>query len=193
MADLSHVPAVGGIVLNTRDVTEQAALEMQIHQTQKLEAVGLLAGGIAHDFNNILAVVRASTELLAAADDEPDARAVEVREIKAAVDRGVALARQLSRSGGATPSRWSGSTCGTPSWGCGNAAAADRGRPPGWKSRPDHEVPVLGDRGQMEQVVLNLAINARDATPPGGRVKITVVARDLPAARGAAARAATPC
>ncbi|HEX6368513.1 MAG TPA: ATP-binding protein [Longimicrobium sp.] len=183
VADLSHLPAVGGIVLNTRDVTEQTALEAQVHQMQKLEALGLLAGGIAHDFNNILAVVRASTELLAAADDEPEARAVEVREIRQAVDRGVSLARQLLAFGRLDSIQ-------VERFDLRDAVLGMRGMLQRLiagglhleVSGPGHEVPVMGDRGQMEQVVLNLAINARDATPPGGRVEISVATRDLPAA-----------
>ncbi|HEU0016268.1 MAG TPA: ATP-binding protein [Longimicrobium sp.] len=179
VVDLSHVPAVGGIVLNTRDVTEQAALEMQLHQVQKLEAVGLLAGGIAHDFNNILAVIRASTELLEAAGDEPDARALEVREIRAAVERGILLARQLlafARRDAIQVQRFD----------LGEAVLSMDGMLQRLVagslhlglSVPGHPVPVLGDRGQIEQVVLNLAMNARDATPPGGRVEISVATRD---------------
>jgi two-component system cell cycle sensor histidine kinase/response regulator CckA len=185
VADLSHVPAVGGVVLNTRDVTEQAALEMQLHQAQKLEAVGLLAGGIAHDFNNVLAAIRGSTDLLEATGDDAASRAVEVREITAAVDRGVSLARQLLAFGRRD-------TIQVQRFDLGDAVLAMRGmlqRLVAGSLRlevavPDHAVPVLGDRGQVEQVVLNLAINARDATPPGGRVDISVESRDVAAAQG---------
>ncbi len=183
VADLSHVPAVGGVVLNTRDVTEQAALEMQLHQVQKLEAVGLLAGGIAHDFNNVLAAIRASTDLLEATGDEPASRALEVREIRAAVDRGVSLARQLLAFGRRDSIQ-------VQRLDLRDAVLAMRGMLQRLVAgslhlevaAPDHEVPVLGDRGQIEQVVLNLAINARDATPPGGRVEVSVATREAPAA-----------
>ncbi len=183
VADLSHVPAVGGVVLNTRDVTEQAALEMQLHQAQKLEAVGLLAGGIAHDFNNVLAAIRASTDLLVATGDDPASRTVEVREITAAVDRGVSLARQLLAFGRRDSIQ-------VQRLDLRDAVLAMQGMLRRLIAGslhlevavPDHEVPVLGDRGQLEQVVLNLAINARDATPPGGRVEISVAARDGPEA-----------
>ncbi len=182
VADLSHVPAVGGVVLNTRDVTEQTALELQLHQMQKLEAVGLLAGGIAHDFNNILAAIRASAELLDATGDDPASRALEVREITAAVGRGVSLARQLLAFGRRDSIQLQ-------RFDLRDAVLSMHGMLQRLIKGdlhlevvvPEREVPVMGDRGQIEQVVLNLAVNGRDATPPGGRVEISVSTRDAPA------------
>ena len=181
VADLSHVPAVGGIVLNTRDVTDQAALEAQLHQMQKLEAVGLLAGGIAHDFNNILAAIQASTDLLALQGDDPAARRVEVREISAAVARGVALSRQLLAVGRRGPVLVQRVDLRDAVLGMQGMLQRLIARALDFEvAVPGHEVPVMGDRGQLEQVVLNLAINARDATPAGGRVEVAVAVRETP-------------
>src|SRR5690606_29630821 len=92
--DLSGEPAVQGLVLVARDLTERKALESRLHQAQKMEAVGRLAGGIAHDFNNVLTTVLAETELML---EHPD-RSMEDREalqtVKQAGQQAAALTRQ---------------------------------------------------------------------------------------------------
>jgi signal transduction histidine kinase len=88
-------PAVGGVVVNARDVTVRRALEERLRGAEKLEAVGLLAGGIAHDFNNLLTVIRGNAELLLGADEVAANARAELEEIRAAADRAATLTRHL--------------------------------------------------------------------------------------------------
>jgi two-component system, cell cycle sensor histidine kinase and response regulator CckA len=167
-----------GIEAICRDVTERQQLEEQLRQAQRLEAVGRLAGGIAHDFNNLLTVIGGYAELLIRRSDEsPPPPLV---EISAAADRAKALTRQLlafSRRqvlqprvvdvneivGGLTPmlQRLIGEDVEL-------EAAFDpaAGR-------------VLADPTQIEQVVVNLVVNARDAMPTGGKLTISTSFAEL--------------
>jgi signal transduction histidine kinase/ActR/RegA family two-component response regulator len=163
-----------GSVFVFKDITERRRLEEQVRQSQKLEAVGRLAGGVAHDFNNLLTVVSGYAELLAV-NPTLDRRGQEaVAEVKAAADRAISLTRQLlafSRNQMLQPRaidlngviaeinklirRLIGEDIALTTH-----LAADLG-------------PVTADPGQVEQVILNLAVNARDAMPRGGALTIT--------------------
>ncbi len=152
-----------------RDVTEATELEARLHAAQKMEAVGRLAGGVAHDFNNILTTITGYADLLLTGLGEEDPRAHEVREILSASRRASGLTRQLltfSRKQVSAP-RLVGL----------NAVIENLHamlRPLiGEDIRLDYELarelwPVLADTGQLEQVILNLSVNARDAMPSGG-------------------------
>ena len=158
-----------------RDITERRALEEQLRQSQKLEAIGRLAGGVAHDFNNILMSIMGGADLLLMQLPPGDAARDEAVEIKLAVDRGAGLTRQLlafSRRQAVRPRRF---------------ALGDIVRGMDTMLRrligPEIEfeiicapepVMVVADSGQTEQVVLNLVVNARDAMPQGGRVTVRV-------------------
>ena len=158
-----------------RDITERRALEEQLRQSQKLEAIGRLAGGVAHDFNNILMSVMGSADLLLMGVLEKDAAHAEAEEIKQAVDRGAGLTRQLlafSRRQAFNPRLLSlGDVVG------GMEKMLRRLIETEVEFeivRPAARVMVMADAGQIEQVVLNLVVNARDAMPDGGRVTVTV-------------------
>jgi len=156
-----------------RDITERRALEEQLRQSQKLEAIGRLAGGVAHDFNNILMSIMGAADLLLMQLAPADAARDEAVEIKQAVDRGAGLTRQLlafSRRQ-ATRSR--------------RFALADVVRGMDTMLRrligpeidfeivvPAEPLVVVADSGQIEQCVMNLVVNARDAMPDGGRVTV---------------------
>jgi PAS domain S-box-containing protein len=157
----------------TLDVTERHTLEEQYQQAQKMEAIGRLAGGVAHDFNNLLTVILGSCELLLADLDPDDLRQADIAEIEKAGIRAAGLTRQLlacSRKQIIEPALLDL-----------NAVVADMQAMLGRLIGEDVKVvvvlrpelaPVKADRGQVEQIVLNLAVNARDAMPKGGTLTI---------------------
>jgi PAS domain S-box-containing protein len=152
------------------DVTERLALEQQLRQAQKMEAVGRLAGGIAHDFNNLLTVIRGYAELMLEETDREKLRSRAQNIIKAS-DRTAALTRQLlafSRKQVLWPQVLDL-----------NAIVAEARKMLPTLIGEDVRVIVLpgpklgrvkADPGQLEQVLMNLAINARDAMPKGGKL-----------------------
>jgi PAS domain S-box-containing protein len=159
------------------DITERKLLEQSLQQAQKLEGLGLLAGGVAHDFNNLLGVIRLSTESLQQAlPVESDARP-ELQEIADATDRATGLTRQLLMFSLPQVERSEPL----------DLAAVVRdsarlfGRLVGPRISVQVDVPnaavlVVGDRTGLEQVLLNLVVNARDAMPDGGRITMRVTA-----------------
>jgi PAS domain S-box-containing protein len=166
-------PAVAAVVVTFRDVTDRRALEAQLAQAQKMEAVGQLAGGIAHDFNNLLTAVLGNLSLMVSAlpGDDPN------REFAAAAERAALRAASLT----------------------GQLLSFSRGtilrpRPMSANTTVDEVLHMLrrtidprivleavragdlaqveADPGQMTQVVLNLCLNARDAMPEGGCLRL---------------------
>jgi PAS domain S-box-containing protein len=165
----------GGVVfeLFTEDVTERRTLEQQLRQSQKMEAIGRLAGGIAHDFNNLLMVISGYTEfLLERLVAEPDLRAP-AQEIASASERASSLTRQLlafSRKQMLAPKIVNLDTVVTE-----NLKMLTRmiGEDIDLVMVPNSNLwPVRADAGQIEQVIMNLAVNARDAMPSGGKLTI---------------------
>ncbi|GAB5375770.1 MAG: hypothetical protein AcusKO_22320 [Acuticoccus sp.] len=169
-----------------RDVTHDRQLAEQLREAQKMEVVGLMAGGLAHDFNNLLVVVMGNVEFLLAACDADDPRRAMAERIGGAAERGRQLTRQLllfARRQKASPVRLDP-----------NRAVFklfDMLR----RSFPTDVVldvtpedapwDVFIDQGEFDQVILNLAFNARQALPGGGRIEITIANRrlDAPVAR----------
>jgi two-component system, cell cycle sensor histidine kinase and response regulator CckA len=184
--NMLHHPAVRGIVINARDVTEmveaQEALhrsQEQLHQALKMEAVGRLAGGIAHDFNNLLTAIRGYSDLLAAGLGAGHPLRHDVVEIQRASDRAAELTHQLlafSRRQVLRPDRL-------------DLGAVIRDLESMVRRLIGEDIEltvtsrvsraVLVDRGQIEQVILNLVINARDAMPAGGRLSIDAVDHEV--------------
>jgi PAS domain S-box-containing protein len=177
-----------GVVGIAYDVTEQRRLEAELRQAQKMEAVGRLAGGVAHDFNTILAVIRGFGDLarrrLGGADRTVDEW---LEQVSQATDRGTALTRQLIAVSRREPLETEVLDL--------NAVVAEMDallrRVLGAELRL---VTVFGaspgavelNRGQLEQVVMNLAVNAREAMPGGG--KLTIETADVQVAPEAATR-----
>jgi PAS domain S-box-containing protein len=177
------------------DITERKHLEEQLVHAQKLEAVGRLAGGIAHDFNNVLTAISGYAEFLLARLAIGDPRRPDAEEIVRAADRAAGLTRQLlafSRRQVLQPQ------------------TLDQNEVVGGLERllhrltgdgveltvelGDEVVPVRADPGQLEQVLLNLAMNARDASSDGGRITLrtaTVVVDEGALGELAAGRYAT--
>ncbi len=159
--------------LFTEDVTERRALEQQLRQSQKMEAVGRLAGGIAHDFNNLLMVISGYSEfLLERLNGAPELRAP-AQEIASAAERASSLTRQLlafSRKQMLAPQIINLNGIVTE-----NIKMLTRmiGEDIDLVMVPNPNLwAVRADSGQIEQVVMNLAVNARDAMPSGGKLRI---------------------
>jgi PAS domain S-box-containing protein len=158
-----------------RDITERRALEEQLRQSQKLEAVGRLAGGVAHDFNNILMSIMGAADLLLMQLSPDDAARGEVSEIKQSVTRGAGLTHQLlafSRRQAVRPRIFA---LGDVVQGMETMLRRLIGPEIDFEIICSPEpLMVRADSGQTEQVVLNLVVNARDAMPDGGRVTVRV-------------------
>jgi PAS domain S-box-containing protein len=159
--------------LFTEDVTERRALEQQLRQSQKMEAIGRLAGGIAHDFNNLLMVISGYSEFLLDRLGPDPALRGPAKEISGAAERATSLTRQLlafSRKQMLTPKVLDLNGVVTENLKMLTRLIGediDLVMIPGADLRP-----VKADPGQIEQVILNLAVNARDAMPHGGRLTI---------------------
>jgi two-component system cell cycle sensor histidine kinase/response regulator CckA len=171
--------AVVGYVRVSIDLTERRNLEEQFRQSQKMDAVGRLAGGIAHDFNNLLTVIRLNTEIIMEAFDPDDPRSDDVKQIRSAAERASTLTKQLlafSRKQILQPRVLDmnsvvatvepmlrrligediliGSSCGARGY-------------------------LVADPGQLEQILVNLVVNARDAMAEGGTITIETKNVDL--------------
>ncbi|HEY2164477.1 MAG TPA: ATP-binding protein, partial [Gemmatimonadaceae bacterium] len=154
------------------DITEQRHLEEQLRHAQKMEAIGTLAGGVAHDFNNILTVVTSYAELLSRTEADPNRRC-DLDEIVAAARRATLLTRQLltfSRKTIAEPQSISVSYVVARLGGMLRRLLKENVKLVPRLS--DDVAPILGDANQLEQVVMNLVINAADAMPDGGTLVI---------------------
>jgi len=166
---LDHEGRVAGASAIARNITAQKKIEGQLRQSQKMEAVGRLAGGVAHDFNNLLGIVSACSELLRSRVDADSGEYVD--NIREAAKRGASLTRQLlafSRRQPVQPQLLD---------------LNDRLRDVSKLLHPlmgdDVEIVLLprseaavveADPGQLDQIVVNLAVNARDAMPRGGKL-----------------------
>ncbi|MCL4215208.1 MAG: PAS domain S-box protein [Gemmatimonadales bacterium] len=156
------------------DITDQVELQHQMEQAQKMESVGRLAGGIAHDFNNLLTVINSSAELASAGLLEGDERLGDLQAIRDAGDRAVALTRQLlafSRRQVVRPASLDLNQVVAQSIGMLRRLI---GEDIELRFQPATALGVVkADRGHVEQVIMNLAVNARDAMPRGGTLTIT--------------------
>ncbi len=162
------------------DITEHQRLEAQFRQAQKMEAVGQLTGGIAHDFNNILMAIVGYTDFLLPALKGASAQADDVREIRKAADRATVLTRQLlafSRRQVLVPQLLNLNTLVTD---VGKMLRRLIGADIGLQiSQAEGLGTVRADPGQLEQVIMNLVLNARDAMPTGGTLEIGTTNVDL--------------
>jgi len=162
-----------------RDVTTQRRLEEQLRQSQKMEAIGQLAGGVAHDFNNILTVIHGHASLLMASGlDDPSTRSAQ--QIVQAAERAAGLTRQLltfSRRQLIQPKRLDmNKIVGDMTDMLGRILGEDVSLQLNYSHSP---AIVEADAGMIEQVLLNLAVNARDAMPRGGRLSVRIAIVDV--------------
>jgi len=164
----------------TQDITERRALDAQYQQRFKMEAVGRLASGVAHDFNNLLTVITGFAEFMASDPDLPTQHAEDVGEIIKAAERATGLTRQLL----AFSRQQVLHTVPVDVNGIVTGMAAMLARLIGANVKinlalaPDI-APALADPGQLEQVVMNLAVNARDSMPEGGTILIETSEAEL--------------
>jgi PAS domain S-box-containing protein len=182
----ARIVLINDITEQTRLRTREREMEQQLLNAQKMEAVGRLAGGVAHDFNNLLTVVMSATSALA--DDLPPDSPLgdEVRDIRQAAERGSNLTRQLLAFGRKevhAPERLDVHEVVMNverllSRALGGGVELEIRRGPG-------DLRVMADASQLEQVLVNLAINARDAMPRGGTLVIATGVRALDSAASA--------
>lgn len=177
---LNGAGAVVGVFAAARDITERKRLEEQLRQSQKMEAVGLLAGGVAHDFNNMLQAILGYGNLLLLRMTEDDPLRLDVEKILAASEKAAGLTRSLlafSRKQVMNPGPVNV-----------NAIIANMekllARVIGEEIRVRtsfREEPLFinADSGQIEQVLMNLATNARDAMPHGGALSIETGSEEM--------------
>ncbi|OGS41134.1 MAG: hypothetical protein A2506_01965 [Elusimicrobia bacterium RIFOXYD12_FULL_66_9] len=161
------------IQCNIRDITERKRLQAQFFQAQKMEGIGKLAGGVAHDFNNILMTIMACANFLREGFTKTDPRRSDVEEIEAAATRAAALTRQLlifSRKQVVSPAvvDLNGLIRNLQKMLCRLIGEDIRLE---IASCPEPAL-VQIDPGQMEQVIMNLSVNAREAMPKGGRLAL---------------------
>ena len=162
------------------DVTERLRLEAQFHQSQKMEAIGQLAGGIAHDFNNLLTVILTTTELLLDSEAADGTLHAELQDVYRSAQRGAELTRQLlafSRRQVLSIHPMSVNQL------VGSVERLLRrvlGEDVELRVAPQADPDIVrADAGQLEQVLMNLAVNARDAMPNGGKLTIETSHVDL--------------
>lgn len=184
-----HAGQIVNYVAIKRDVTQEIRLKEQLAQAQKMESVGRLAGGIAHDFNNLLTAILGFCELILG--DEKSSHRSELEEIKYAGERAAALTRQLLAFSRKQVFHLELLDL--------NAVVVNMetmlrrliGEDVRLTSTLSSEIgPVKADRSQVEQVLLNLAVNARDAMPGGGVLRIETSLEDVD---GEVVEAHAPC
>ena len=165
----------GQILLSVRDLTERRRWEAEVARAQRLDSLGMLAGGIAHDFNNLLAgILVSASELLRQGDLVPTERRDRLEAIVESARRGGSLTQRLlqfargrpARTPGIRPSETLGSSL--------DLLARTLGRNVEWEVDIDPDLPrVALDEGEIEQILLNLCVNARDAmAPKGGTITV---------------------
>jgi PAS domain S-box-containing protein len=193
--DLGGEPAVLGIARDATDrkraESERAALEAQLREAQKMEGIARLAGGVAHDFNNLLTVIRGNASLALGDIRDNDAAREDLEQIEIAADRAAALTRQLLAFARRTVLKPL----------VVDPAETVRHLEPMLRRLIGEDVEletiaqegvgrVRVDPGQLEQVIVNLVLNSRDAMPDGGKVTIKVA--DVGAAESVVADGPTP-
>ncbi len=173
LTNLLDDPRVGAVAFNARDITERRELEAQLRESQKMEAVGQLAGGIAHDFNNLLTAITGYAALLI--DEIPEGHPMhsDLRQIQSAADRAAALVEQLLQFSRRKPSNPTLIDVNDVIESLGGLF----GRIIGEHIRLDTVLAldaglVRADRSQIERVVMNFVVNARDAMQAGGQLTI---------------------
>ncbi len=157
-----------------QDITEQRVMEQQFQQAQKMEAIGRLAGGVAHDFNNLLMIIRGCAELLDIHKVQPERVSAYIKQINDATSIAASVVQQLMAFSRKQVPERSALDC--------NAILRDLRKMLPRLLGEDIQIGfhpgqalnrISADRAQIEQIILNLAVNARDAMPNGGKLVIS--------------------
>lgn len=176
-ADVERDPTGRPIRLigTVQDITDRRRLEEQLRQAQKLEAIGRLAGGVAHDLNNALTSIVGYTELALGALSPDHPATADVSEIRRAAERAESVTRQLLAFSRRQPLRPRVFSLGDTAVGLTRMLTRFLGDRIQLEISVAPDVaPILGDPGQLEQAIVNLAVNAKDAMPDGGVFRLAV-------------------
>jgi PAS domain S-box-containing protein len=172
---------ITGIVGVGRDISQRIEAEQQIRQAQKMEAVGRFAGGVAHDLNNMMMIIMGFSDFLLGALEPEDPRSSDAEEIRKAAERAMHLTRQLLAFGRHRVVAREVLNLNDVVTGMERMLRPLVGEDIALVTHLSPEVGgVEADYGQLEQVVMNLALNSRDAMQPGGRLTIETMDVDFP-------------
>ncbi len=172
VTNLLREPGLHAIVVHFRDVTESLALQDQLTQSQKMDAIGRLAGGVAHDFNNLLTAIVGHAELLKDQIEAGSEAAIDLAEIEKAAERAAGLTQQLLAFSRRQVLQPRVLDLDAVVEGMKRMLQRLIGEDVKLAFRPGGSAWVKADSSQMEQVILNLVVNARDAMPTGGNISI---------------------
>ncbi len=161
------------MVIQVLDVTERVRLEEQLRQDQKMKAIGTLAGGVSHDFNNLLTAIRGCTDLAIRQLEDTHPALIELQEVLASATRASDLTRQLLAFSRNQPLEFKNININQLIEGLLKMLHRLIGEDIGIKTSLSDDLWVVrADRGSIEEVIMNLAVNARDAMPNGGKLLI---------------------
>jgi PAS domain S-box-containing protein len=171
---LNSAGEITNLLCLREDITGQRELEDQLRQAQKMESIGTLAGGIAHDFNNMLAVINGYAEFAQMNPGNNEVLQKCVREIKGASQRATGLVRQILTFSRKAEVRFTAVDLNQLTRDLVSLLGETFPRNLRLNFKPDADLPpLLADQNQLQQIVLNLCVNARDAMPGGGTLTLT--------------------
>lgn len=180
----SALEPLKGVIVNSRDITgfrrteelfrmEKDSIEAQLRQSQKMEAVGQLASGVAHEFNNLMTVIEGNADIALSKVGEEEPASINLKEILRIIARGATLTRELLTFGRSQPMEKRNLNINQVIEGISKVIRHLIGENISIKTELGADLwNIEADQGQMEQILMNLVINSKDAMPDGGRLFI---------------------